>query len=160
VLSLAPDLSAPRRRSLVIATLLGAAATASLPLVLAMPDQLAIYYLALAGPLAAAAVGEALGQPWLRWTGMGITALAAVSPVLGVGQLLATMIVVGPLAALLTVGVALRLRDPFAGTAFLSASAIAITAGFVAAPISPPITIGLTVLVMAGGTATTLTRLP
>lgn len=157
---LAPGLDQPHRTPLVLATLLGALGVAGLPLVIAFSDQLVVYYVCLAGTLAVAAVGEALGVAWLRWTGTVVTAVAAASPVLGFGQLLLVMVVVGPLGAVVTVGAALRLRDPFAGTAFLSAAAMTITAAFVATPLSVPLALALTAVLLGGGAVTTVRRLP
>ena len=158
-LPLGPGLTVPRRGPLLASVVLGAIGVASLPLALVFSDRLAVYYLSLAGTLAVAAVGDATGQPWLRWAGLVVTAVAAASPVVGFGAVLVAMIALGPLAVVVTVGGAIRLADPFAGTAFLSACAIAITAGFVAAPISPAIALGVGAVVLAGGTATTLSRL-
>jgi hypothetical protein len=148
------------RRGLVpAATVLGAFGVASLPLALSFPGQLGPYVLALAGPLAVAVAGEAMHLPWLRMLGMVIAVVAAVSPVVGLGVLLASLIVLGPLGVVAAVGAALRAVDPTAGTAFLSACAIAIAGGFAGGAISPPIVVGVTVLVLVGGTATTLARL-
>lgn len=148
------------RRSLVpAATILGALGVASLPLALAYPGQLAPYLLALAGPIAVALAGEALQLPWLRTLGMVVAVVAAASPVVGLGLLLVSLIVLGPLGVVTAVGAALRAVDPTAGTAFLSACAIAIAGGFAGGVLSPPIVVGVTVLVLVGGTATTLSRL-
>lgn len=157
---LADGLDRPRRGPLVVATVLGAIGVAGLPLVIAFTDRLVVFYVCLVGALAVAAVGEALGLRWLRWAGMVVTVAAAVSPVVGLGQLLVLMVVFGPLGAVIAVGAALRLRDPSAGTAFLAAAAMTITAAFVATPLSVPLALALTAVLLAGGTATTLRRLP
>lgn len=149
-----------RRRGLLpAATVLGAFGVASLPFALAYPGQLAPFLLALAGPMAVALAGEALHLGWLRTLGMAVTVVAAVSPVIGLGLLLASLVVLGPLGVVTAVGAAIRVVDPTAGTAFLSACAIAIAGGFAGGAISPPIVVGVTVLVLVGGTATTLSRL-
>lgn len=150
----------PHRAPLVAATLTGAVGMASLPLALAYPGQLWPYLLSLAATVSVALVGDAVGLRWLRVTGAVVTAVVAASPLVGFGQLLAVTIVLGPLAVGILLGDALRRRDPFAGTAFLTAAAIAITGGFAAAAISPPIVVGVTIVVLAGGTAVTLNRLP
>jgi hypothetical protein len=141
------------------ATVFGAFGVASLPLALAYPSELAPYVIALAGPIAVALAGEALGVTWLRSAGMAVTAIAAASPVLGLGVLLASLTIIGPLGVVMVVGAALRAIDPTAGTAFLSACAIAIVGGFVAAALSPPTVVGVTLVVLTGGTVTTLSRL-
>jgi hypothetical protein len=148
-----------RRRLVPAATVLGAFGVASLPLALSFPGQLGPYVLALAGPIAVALAGEAMHLPWLRVLGTVVAVVAAVSPVVGLGLLLASLIVLGPLGVVLAVGAAIRAVDPTAGTAFLSACAIAIAGGFAGGAISPPIVVGVTVLVLVGGTATTLSRL-
>jgi hypothetical protein len=148
------------RRNLVpAATVLGALGVASLPLALAFPGELAPYLLALAGPIAVAVAGEAMHLPWLRTLGTVIAVVAAVSPVVGLGLLLASLVVLGPLGVVTAVGAAIRAVDPTAGTAFLSACAIVIAGGFAGGAISPPIVVGITVVVLVGGTATTLSRL-
>jgi hypothetical protein len=155
-----PQPAAPPRRGLVAAaTVTGAVGVASLPLALAYPGELAPYLLGLGGPLAVALVGEALHLGWLRTAGTAVAVVAAVSPVLGLGLVLASLVVLGPLGVVTAVGYALRVIDPTAGTAFLSACAIAIAGGFAGGFLSPPIVVGVTVLVLVGGTATTLTRL-
>jgi hypothetical protein len=149
-----------RRRGLVpAATVLGALGVASLPLALAFPGQLPPYLLALAGPVAVAVAGEAMHLPWLRTLGTVVAVVAAVSPVVGLGLLLASLVVLGPLGVVTAVGAAIRAVDPTAGTAFLSACAIVIAGGFAAGAISPPIVVGVTVVILVGGTATTLSRL-
>lgn len=148
-----------RRRALAVATAFGAFGVASLPLTLAYPSDLAPYLLSLASGASVAIVGEATGMRWLRTAGIAVVLIGAISPVLGFGLLLAALAVLGPLAVVLVLGPALRRVDPFAGTAFLSACAIVITGGFAGGAISPPLVAGLTVLVLAGGTVTTMARL-
>jgi hypothetical protein len=154
-----PPPPTPRRGLVAAATVFGAFGVASLPLALAYPSEFGVYVLALAGPIGVALAGEALHLRWLRTLGMGVAVVAAVSPVVGLGLLLASLIVLGPLGVVTAVGAAIRAIDPTAGTAFLSACAIAIAGGFAGGVVSPPIVVGVTVLVMVGGTATTLSRL-
>lgn len=151
--------AAHRRRALAVATAFGAFGVASLPLTLAYPSELPPYLLSLAGAASVAIVGEAMGTRWLRTAGIATVLIGAVAPVIGLGLLLAAFAVLGPLAVVLVLGPALRRHDPFAGTAFLSACAIVIAGGFAGAALSPPIVAGLTVLVLAGGAVTTISRL-
>jgi hypothetical protein len=156
----APSRPAPdRRRTLALATGFGGLGVSSLPLALAYPSSLAPYLLALAAAVAVAATGEATERPWLRYVGVAALLLGASAPVLGFGLVLASYVVLGPLAVVLLLGPAIRQVDPFAGTAFLSACAIVIAGGFAAGVISPPIVAGVTVLVLTGGTVTTVARL-
>ncbi|WP_052668379.1 hypothetical protein [Nitriliruptor alkaliphilus] len=148
-----------RRRALAVATGFGAFGVASLPLTLAYPSDLAPYLLSLASGASVAIVGEATHMRWLRTTGIAVVLIGAVAPILGFGLLLAAFAMLGPLAVVLVLGPALRRVDPFAGTAFLSACAIVIAGGFAGGAISPPLVAGLTVLVLAGGTVTTMSRL-
>jgi hypothetical protein len=148
-----------RRLALAVATAFGAFGVASLPVTLAYPTQLAPYILSLAGPVCIAIVGEATGRRWLRTTGIMVVLAGTVAPIIGLGLILAALTVIGPLAVVLILGPALRQVDPFAGTAFLSACAIVVAGGFAAAPLSPPIVLAATVMVLAGGTATTIHRL-
>lgn len=155
-----PDAPTPHRlRTVSAATIVGALGVASLPLFLAYPEAPGVYVLAVAGPIAASLAGDALELGWLKFGGLAVAAAAVASPVLGLGLFLVALAVVGPLAVVTSVGPAIRLIDPFAGTAFLSACAIAMVGGFAGAVLSPPIVLGVTVLVLAGGTATTLARL-
>lgn len=149
----------PRRLALAVATAFGAFGVASLPATLAYPSVLAPYILSLAAPVSVAIVGEALGLRWLRAAGIVTVLIGAAAPVIGLGLLLAALTVLGPLAVVLVLGPALRQVDPFAGTAFLSASAIAVAGGFAGAALSPPMVVGVTVLVLAGGTTATISRL-
>jgi hypothetical protein len=156
----APPRPAPdRRRALALATVFGGFGVASLPLALAYPSTLAPYLLALAATASVAVTGEATGRAWLRNLGVAALLVGASAPVLGFGLVLASYVVLGPLAVVLLLGPAIRQVDPFAGTAFLSACAIVIAGGFAAGVISPPIVTGVTVLVLAGGTVTTVARL-
>jgi hypothetical protein len=152
---------APRRgrRAVAAATVFGAVGVASLPLTLAYPSELPPYLLSLAAAVSVAIVGEATGQRWLRVSGLAVVLLGAVAPALGFGLFLAALTVLGPLAVVVVLGPAIRRIDPFAGTAFLSACAIVIAGGFAGAALSPPIVAGATVLVLVGGTVTTITRL-
>lgn len=154
-----PPLVPLRRSLLTAATTFGAVGVASLPLMLSYPDHLAPYILALAGPVAVALAGEALQLRWLRSLGLITAVLGATAPVLGLGLVLAALAVIGPLGVVTAVGSALRAVDPTVGTAFLSACAIAIAGGFAGAVLSPPIVVGITVLVLVGGTVTTINRL-
>jgi hypothetical protein len=149
----------PRRGLVAAATAFGAVGVASLPAALSYPSELLPYLLALAGPVAVAFAGEALGRRWVRIAGIAVALVGAAGPLLGFGLVLAALVVLGPLGVVTAVGAAIRAVDPFAGTAFLSACAIAIAGGFAGGVISPPIVIGVTVLVLAGGTATTLARI-
>lgn len=158
-MSPATEPPAPRRGLVAAATASGALGVASLPAALAYPSQLWPYLLALAGPIAVAFAGEALQMTWVRTAALAVLVVGAAGPLLGFGLALAALVVLGPLGVVTAVGAAIRAVDPFAGTAFLSASAIAIAGGFAGGVVSPPIVIGVTVLVLAGGTATTLSRL-
>jgi hypothetical protein len=150
----------PRRGPLAAATVLGAVGVASLPLTLAYPGRVAPYLLTIAAAGSVALAGTAVGVAWLRTVGAVATVVVGAAAALQVGVVVAAMVALGPLAVVLIVGAVLRLADPTAGTAFLTACAIAIVAGFVGAALSPPIVVGVTVLVLAGGTATTVSRLP
>jgi hypothetical protein len=150
--------TAHQRRTLAAATAFGAVGVASLPLVLAYPSDLPPYLLSLACPAALALVGEATATRWLRTAGVAVLLLGAGAPVLGFGVLLAALAFLGPLAVVLVLGAAIRAIDPTAGTAFLSASAIAIAGGFAGGVTSPPIVAGVTLLVLAGGAVTTIAR--
>ncbi|MEX1162344.1 MAG: hypothetical protein WEB03_02065 [Nitriliruptor sp.] len=148
-----------RLRTVSAATILGALGVASLPLFLAYPGELPVYVLALAAPIAVALAGEAMGLTWLRAAGLITAAAGVAAPVVGLGLFLVVLAVLGPLAVVLAVGPAIRAIDATAGTAFLSACAIVMVGGFAGAAFSPPIVVGVTVLVLVGGTATTLARL-
>lgn len=148
-----------RRRALAVATGFGAFGVASLPLMFAYSDQLAPYVLSLACAVSVAIVGEADGHRWLRAAGIGVVLLGTSSLILGLGSLVVSFVILGPLAVVLVLGPALRRIDPSAGTAFLSACAIAIAGGFAGAALSPPIVVAVTVLVLAGGAVTTISRL-
>lgn len=150
---------APRRGFVAAATATGAVGVASLPAALAYSNHLWPYLLALAGPIAVALAGEALGLAWVRAAGAAAFVIGVAGPLLGFGLTLAALIVVGPLGVVTAVGAAIRAVDPFAGTPFLTAVAIAIAGGFAGGVVSPPIVIGATVLVLVGGTVSTLTRL-
>lgn len=148
-----------RRRALAVATGFGAFGVASLPLMLAYSDQLAPYILSLACAVSIAIVGEADGLRWLRAAGIGVVLLGTTALILGLGLLVVSFVVLGPLAVILVLGPALRRIDPFAGTAFLSACAIVIAGGFAGGALSPPIVVAVTVVVLAGGAVTTISRL-
>lgn len=153
----APD-ATPIRGPLIAAVALGALAVASLPVVFALPQLVLGYLLALAGPLAVAAVGVSLRVGWLRDVGLAVTVAGALAAMVQLGQVLVVLLVASPLAVIVVVGDALRRVDPSLPTPLLAASAIAIAAGFAGAALSPPIVLAVTVLVLAGGVATTALR--
>ncbi len=148
-----------RPRTVSAATVLGAIGVASLPLFLAYPGELPVYALAIAAPLAIALAAQAMDLAWLRTAGLLTAVAGVVAPAAGFGLFLVVLAVLGPLGVVLTVGPAIRAIDATAGTAFLSACAIVMVGGFAGAVFSPPIVVGVTVLVLVGGTATTLARL-
>lgn len=153
-----PDVP-PARGPLIAAVLLGAVGVASLPTVLAYPNSVVGYLLTLAAGLAIAAVGQALRVRTLQGAGVAATLAGGVAAVVGAGAVLVVLLVLAPLAVIVVVGDALRRVEATAPTPLLAGSAIAIAAGFAGAVASPPIVVGTTVLVLVGGSVTTVVRL-
>ncbi len=106
-----------------------------------------------------AAVGQALRVRWLQVAGAAATVLGAAAAVVGIGAVLVVSLVLAPLAVIVVVGDALRRTDPAAPTPLMAGAAIALAAGFAGSVASPPLVIGITVLVLVGGSVTTVVRL-
>lgn len=157
VLPYAPGVR-PARGPLLASVVAGAVAIAGLPTVLAYPSSLVGYLLTLAAGLSVAAVGFALQVRWLGGAGLAVTVAAGAAAAAGVGAVLVVLLVLGPLAVLVVVTDALKRIEPSAPTPFIAGSAIALAAGFAGAVASPPLVVGITVLVLAGACATTYAR--
>lgn len=148
----------PARGPLLAGVVAGAVAVAGLPTVLAYPSSLIGYLLTLAAGVSVAAIGVGLQVRWLTAAGAGVTAVVALAAAIGIGAVLVVMLVVGPLLVLLVISDAVVRIEPSATTPLLAGSAIALAAGFAGAVASPPLVVGIVVLVLAGACAATMAR--
>lgn len=146
-------------RLLALATVAGMLAILALPL---SATVWATGLLAFALPVTFVAAGRVRGTPWMVWVGavlLVLVATAVLVPGGGLGPIGALVLLIGPVAAALLVGVPLRDHDPVAGGAFLVSGTIAIMGGFLIAA-ADPLAAALVVTAIGGvGVAVVLVRL-